>query len=85
MGGFGSCLSARSISPRPRAWETWAKPHDFMIDAEIGAPPDILNPTGQKWGLPPFNPVALQKHRYWPFIELVRANMVMPEACGSTM
>jgi 4-alpha-glucanotransferase len=55
--------------------ETWTRPADFMRGAEIGAPPDILNPSGQNWGLPPFNPVALRQHAYRPFIELVRANM----------
>lgn len=55
--------------------ETWAKPADFMVGAEIGAPPDILNPSGQNWGLPPFNPLGLQEHGYSPFIDLVRANM----------
>jgi hypothetical protein len=55
--------------------ETWGKPADFMAGAEVGAPPDILNPCGQNWGLPPFNPIALRRHGYRPFIELVRANM----------
>jgi 4-alpha-glucanotransferase len=55
--------------------ETWARPADFMVGAEIGAPPDILNPSGQNWGLPPFNPIGLRKHRYSPFADLVRANM----------
>jgi 4-alpha-glucanotransferase len=54
--------------------ETWAK-SDFLDDVEVGAPPDILNPSGQNWGLPPFNPIALPRHGYRPFIELVRANM----------
>jgi 4-alpha-glucanotransferase len=54
--------------------ETWAK-SDFLDGVAVGAPPDILNPSGQNWGLPPFNPVRLPKHGYRPFIELVRANM----------
>jgi 4-alpha-glucanotransferase len=54
--------------------ETWAN-SDFLDGVAVGAPPDILNPSGQNWGLPPFNPIALPKHGYRPFIELVRANM----------
>jgi len=54
--------------------EPWAN-GDFLDGVEVGAPPDILNPAGQNWGLPPFNPVKLQEHSYRPFIELVRANM----------
>jgi 4-alpha-glucanotransferase len=41
----------------------------------VGAPPDILNPAGQDWGLPPFNPHALRNEAYSGFIDLVRANM----------
>jgi len=55
--------------------ETWSRPSDFLESAQVGAPPDILNPAGQNWGLPPFNPVALKMQAYKPFIDLVRANM----------
>jgi 4-alpha-glucanotransferase len=55
--------------------ETWSRPSDFLTSAQVGAPPDILNPAGQNWGLPPFNPVALRKQAYFPFIDLIRANM----------
>ena len=43
--------------------------------AQVGAPPDIYNPAGQNWGLPPFHPRALWEEGYRSFIELVRANM----------
>lgn len=55
--------------------ETWASPSDYMAAAEVGAPPDIFNPAGQNWGLPPLNPVSLAAQGYRPFIELLRANM----------
>ena len=55
--------------------ETWSRPSDYLESAQVGAPPDILNPSGQNWGLPPFNPVALKMQAYKPFVDLVRANM----------
>ncbi len=55
--------------------EIWANPEAFMKGAEIGAPPDIFNPAGQHWGLPPFQPNALRSEAYCSFIQLVRANM----------
>jgi 4-alpha-glucanotransferase len=55
--------------------ETWSRPSDFLVSTQVGAPPDILNPSGQNWGLPPFNPVALKMQAYKPFVDLVRANM----------
>ena len=33
--------------------ETWADEGNLIMDASIGAPPDILGPLGQNWGLPP--------------------------------
>ncbi|GAL09598.1 4-alpha-glucanotransferase [Vibrio astriarenae] len=35
--------------------ETWADDGNLILDASIGAPPDILGPLGQNWGLPPLN------------------------------
>lgn len=55
--------------------ETWSNPKDYMTAAEVGAPPDIFNPAGQNWGLPPLNPVSLIAEGYRPFIDLLRANM----------
>jgi 4-alpha-glucanotransferase len=55
--------------------EAWSNPHVVAGQARAGAPPDIVNPAGQDWGLPPFNPRALRQAGYAPFIELVQANM----------
>ena len=40
--------------------ETWADDGNLILDASIGAPPDVLGPLGQNWGLPPLNPQVLQ-------------------------
>ena len=55
--------------------ETWARPDVVLSSAHVGAPPDVLNPAGQDWGLPPFDPRALRQEAYAGFIELIRANM----------
>jgi malto-oligosyltrehalose trehalohydrolase/4-alpha-glucanotransferase len=55
--------------------ETWANSVAVVSGAQVGAPPDIGNPVGQDWGLPPFHPVELRKEGYRGFIELIRANM----------
>ncbi|RXJ74498.1 4-alpha-glucanotransferase [Veronia nyctiphanis] len=60
--------------------ETWADEGDLVLDASIGAPPDVLGPLGQNWGLPPFNPDSMRNNAYKPFIELLRANM---QHCGA--
>ena len=55
--------------------ETWMTPQAVVDAAHVGAPPDLFNPAGQDWGLPPFHPRALRDAGYQPFIDLVRANM----------
>ncbi|CDL80038.1 4-alpha-glucanotransferase [Xenorhabdus cabanillasii] len=60
--------------------ETWENRELYCTEASIGAPPDILGPLGQNWGLPPMNPHVLQAQHYQPFIELLRSNM---RHCGA--
>ena len=55
--------------------ESWGAPDDFLLDLSVGAPPDIMAPKGQNWGLLAYNPVTLRQKAYQPFIELIRANM----------
>ncbi len=55
--------------------ETWADAAAVVSSAQVGAPPDLHNPAGQDWGLPPFHPRALREEAYRSFIDVVRANM----------
>lgn len=55
--------------------ETWVNARAVIDAAQVGAPPDVFNPAGQDWGLPPFSPEALREEAYASFIELIRANM----------
>ena len=60
--------------------ETWSDPALYCLKATIGAPPDILGPQGQNWGLPPIDPHEMKARAYQPFIDLLRANMA---DCGA--
>ena len=55
--------------------ESWASQAMLAGGVVVGAPPDLWNRNGQKWGFPPFNPVALREAGYAPLIEVLRANM----------
>jgi 4-alpha-glucanotransferase len=55
--------------------ETWINPRAVVSGATVGAPPDIHNPAGQNWGLPPLDPHMLYNEGYQSFIELIRTNM----------
>lgn len=55
--------------------EIWGNKDLYCIDASVGAPPDILGPLGQNWGLPPMDPRKLYEQAYQPIIDLFSANM----------
>lgn len=55
--------------------EIWSNKALYCTEVSIGAPPDILGPLGQKWGLPPMDPEVLIEQQYQPIIDLFAANM----------
>lgn len=55
--------------------EIWGNKDLYCIDASVGAPPDILGPLGQNWGLPPMDPIKLYEQAYQPIIDLFASNM----------
>ncbi len=64
-----------AVGADPAGAETWANAAAVIRGVSVGAPPDLFMPTGQNWGLPPFNPRALRAEAYASFVELIRANM----------
>lgn len=60
--------------------ETWCDGELYCLKASVGAPPDILGPLGQNWGLPPMDPHVMAGRGYQPYIDLLRANMT---SCGA--
>jgi 4-alpha-glucanotransferase len=55
--------------------DAWAFQDQVSFAFEVGCPPDLHNPEGQCWGLPPFNPQALIEADFAPFVEMVRAGL----------
>ena len=51
----------------------WSRPDDLLYGLSVGAPPDLLGPDGQDWGLTTFSPAALQRTGFEPFITTLRA------------
>jgi 4-alpha-glucanotransferase len=51
----------------------WSRPQDLLTGLSIGAPPDLLSPHGQSWGLTSFSPAALRATGYAPFLATLRA------------
>jgi 4-alpha-glucanotransferase len=55
--------------------EIWGNKDLYCTSASVGAPPDILGPLGQNWGLPPMDPRKLYEQAYQPIIDLFASNM----------
>lgn len=60
--------------------EIWGDKDLYCLGASVGAPPDVLGPQGQNWGLPPMHPDVMFDRAYQPYIDLLRANMA---SCGA--
>lgn len=56
--------------------EIWGNKDLYCTDVSVGAPPDVLGPLGQKWGLPPMDPSVLYEQQYQPIIDLFSSNML---------
>jgi (1->4)-alpha-D-glucan 1-alpha-D-glucosylmutase len=69
-----------AVSSDPTGCDVWSHQDVYTTRASVGAPPDGFNLDGQNWGLPPLVPYRLTDHRYEPFIELLRQNMVQTGA-----
>ncbi|MFN3686676.1 4-alpha-glucanotransferase [Salinarimonas sp.] len=51
----------------------WSRGEDVLGGLSVGAPPDLLGPDGQDWGLTTFSPRALASSGYAPFLATLRA------------
>jgi 4-alpha-glucanotransferase len=51
----------------------WSRRDDLITGLSIGAPPDLLGPDGQNWGITGFSPQALQRTGFAPFIATIRS------------
>ncbi len=62
-----------AVGMDPAGSHAWSRQGDILRDLVIGAPPDLLNPNGQDWGITGFAPHALIAGGFAPFLDTVRA------------
>jgi 4-alpha-glucanotransferase len=55
--------------------QCWARPDETLLGLSIGAPPDLLSPQGQSWGLVAFSPRGLLLNGFAAYIDMLRAAM----------
>lgn len=54
--------------------QAWSRQDELLSSLTVGAPPDILNRSGQSWGISAFSPTGLKRNGFQAFIEMLRAN-----------
>ncbi|HBK09017.1 MAG TPA: 4-alpha-glucanotransferase [Acetobacteraceae bacterium] len=64
-----------TVGMDPNGSHTWSRQSDTLLGLTIGAPPDLLNPRGQNWGLTGFSPRAMEENGFAPFLTTLRAAM----------
>ncbi|WP_296268509.1 4-alpha-glucanotransferase [Pseudomonas sp. UBA6562] len=55
--------------------QAWSRQDELLADLTVGAPPDIINRSGQDWGICGFSPEGLKRNGFRAFIEMLRANL----------
>ena len=71
---FGLYLDI-AVGTHPHGAETWAERGLFAQGVSLGAPPDLLGPSGQRWGLAPMRPDVLRATGYGAFAQTLRAQL----------
>jgi 4-alpha-glucanotransferase len=64
-----------AVGMDPSGSQAWSRQNDILLGLTIGAPPDLLNPRGQDWGLTGFSPRAMEDNGFAPFLATLRAGM----------
>lgn len=64
-----------AVGVDPAGADCWARPEAFLEGLSVGAPPDLLGPEGQDWGLTTFNPLTLHADSFRAFRETLSAAM----------
>ena len=64
-----------AVGGAPDGAEAWSRQDALLPGLSIGAPPDPFSASGQVWGLPPPDPLAMTREGYAGFSALLDANM----------
>lgn len=64
-----------AVGMDPGGSHGWARRDELFTGLNIGAPPDLLGPDGQDWGITGFDPRALRRTGYQGFIDTLRAQL----------
>ena len=64
-----------AVGMDPGGSHAWSRRSELLAGLNVGAPPDLLGPSGQDWGVSSFSPRALRRSGYAGFLATLRAAM----------
>jgi 4-alpha-glucanotransferase len=64
-----------AVGVRSDGFDAWYDQDGILPGMAVGAPPDLLNTSGQNWGLSGFNPIGLEDRQFEPFHRMIQASM----------
>ncbi len=65
--------------------DSWSAPETILRNVHFGAPPDSFSPTGQNWGICPFNPLTHVKKALKPLLPWCKKTCNITVPCALTM
>ncbi|MEE4206887.1 MAG: 4-alpha-glucanotransferase [Erythrobacter sp.] len=68
-------VSDLAVGVDPGGADCWRSSEAFLEGLSVGAPPDLLGPEGQDWGLTTFDPLTLHRTHFKAFRETLAAAM----------
>ena len=66
-------ISDLAVGADPAGSQAWSRGDQMLNGLSVGAPPDVLAPMGQNWGLGAFSPVALRRQGFQAYLEMLRS------------
>ena len=64
-----------AVGTDPSGSDAWCRPAEMLRGLTIGAPPDLINTSGQDWGVTTFSPTGLVRQGFSGFIEMLRSTL----------
>jgi 4-alpha-glucanotransferase len=64
-----------AVGADPSGSDAWCRPTEMLHGLTVGAPPDLINTSGQDWGVTTFSPRGLVRQGFAGFLEMLRSTL----------
>jgi 4-alpha-glucanotransferase len=64
-----------AVGADPSGSDAWCRPTEMLHGLTVGAPPDLINTSGQDWGVTTFSPRGLIRQGFSGFLDMLRSTL----------